>query len=525
MHQELSYHILDKSMLDEIVGLIQKRYGLEEKPVYVVTRTFLDSFDNRLYSGGVQLWQEQIDGEIALYQNGIPKCAPARKFALGESIPKTADDLPNSPVREQITKLLGIRALMQQIEVKSRVHSFHILDDEEKTVLRVNVEDSECRIPGKDRYIDCGSRLRVLPVRGYPEPFFRVKKLISKKTDLAQEEEGLFEQALNLVGKRVCGYSSKISFMFDPAMPSAVAARQIHLHLLDIVEANIPGVKEDLDSEFLHDMRVAVRRMRSALTQIKGVLAEEDVNRFKSRLAWVGQATGPTRDMDVFLLEFERYRECLPERFRRDLNPLHDFLENHQEKEHAELVKKINSPYFRVLIKELREFSENRAGQEDGPKAATPISELANKRIYKMYCRVMNDGKAISDDSPAEHLHELRKECKKLRYLMEFFRSLYPEKRIDKLIKSLKKLLDNLGSFQDLEVQADKLRDYAGQMVEEGETPHDTLLAMGMLVDALLSKQQRSREEFADRFAKFSQQENKKVFQKLFAPNNKKDKG
>jgi len=524
LQQELSYHILDGAVLDEVMGLIQKRYGLEEKPVYVVTRTFLDSFDNRLYSGGVQLWLEQRGVVTALYQNGIPKSAPARKFALPESIPKTADDLPDSPVREQITKLLGIRALMQQIEVKTSVHSFHLLDDEGKTVLRVNVEDSECRIPGKGCYLACGSRLRVLPVRGYPKPLAQVKKLIIKNTDLAQEEEGLFEQALNLVGKRVCGYGSKISFIFDPAMASAVASRQIHFHLLEIVEANIPGVKEDLDTEFLHDMRVAVRRIRSALTQIKGVFLSEDVNRFKSRLAWVGQATGPTRDMDVFLLEFERYGTCLPERFRDDLNPLHDFIESHQKKEHGELVKKLNSPYFRALIKELREFSENRAGLEDGPKAATPISELANKRIYKMYCRVINDGKVIDDDSPAEHLHELRKECKKLRYLMEFFRSLYPEKKIGQLIKALKQLLDNLGNFQDLEVQADKLRDYARQMVEEGDTPHDTLLAMGMLVDVLLSKQQQSRQEFAARFAKFSQQENKKVFKKLFAPNNKKDK-
>ena len=525
MQHELSYHILDGAVLDEVIGPIQRRYDLEEKPVYVVSRTYLDSFDNRLYSGGVQLWLEQKEGVTTLYQNGIPKSSPARRFALSESIPKTAGDLPNSPAREIISKLLGIRALMQQIEVKIRVYSFHILDDEKKTVLRVHVEDSECRMPGKGNYIACGSRLRIQPVRGYPEPLIQIKKIISKKSDFAIVEDGLFEQGLNLIGKRVCGYSSKISFRFDPAMASIIAARQIHFHLLEIVEANISGVKKDLDTEFLHDMRVAVRRIRSALTQIKGVFHSADVNRFKSRLAWVGKVTGPTRDMDVFLLEFERYRACLPERFRDDLNPLHDFLVSHQKMEHGVLVKKLNSPYFRTLIKELREFSENTTGQDDAPEAATPISELADKRIYKMYRRVMHDGKAVADDSPAEHLHDLRKECKKLRYLMEFFRSLYPEKKIRQLIKSLKHLLDNLGNYQDLEVQADKLRDYARQMVEEGDTPHDTLLAMGMLVDALLSKQQQAREEFADHFAKFSQPDNQKVFQKLFAPSNKKGKG
>jgi CHAD domain-containing protein len=418
-----------------------------------------------------------------------------------------------------------MRALMPQVEVKSNVNCMHLLDDEKKTVLRIYIEQSECRDPNEGDYIACGGLLRLQPVRGYPEPLTKVKKLISKKSDLTVADEGLFEQALNAIGKEPCGYSSKLSFQFDSTMPAVLAAKQIHLHLLNIVEANIPGVKQDLDSEFLHDLRVAVRRIRSALTQIKGVFSTEDLNKFKSRLAWVGQVTGPTRDMDVFLLEFEQYRDCLPERFRNDLDPLHDFLENHQEMEHRVMVRKINSPYFRTLVKELRSFLEDTTEHNGAPEAAIPISDLADKRIYKMYCRVIKDGKNVNDDSPAEHLHDLRKECKKLRYLMEFFRSIYPDKKIAQLIKSLKQLLDNLGNFQDLEVQADKLRDYARQMVEESETPHDTLLAMGMLVDALLTKQQQARVEFADRFASFSKQENQKIFKELFAPKKNKGKG
>ncbi len=521
----MSYYISDGSSLNKLIVQVRKKYDLDETPAYEVKRIFLDSFDWRLYSGGVRLWAELKDGVIALYQNGIPKSALARRFALSETIPKTPDDLPNGPIRSAISKLLEMRALLSQIEVKSAVRCVGLLDDEKKSVLRIYIEDSECRIPGNGDYIHCGSRLRLQPVRGYSKPLAQVKTLISRRSGLIPAEEGLLEQALSAAGKNICGYSSKISFCFDPATPAVLAAREIHLHLLNVVEANVPGVKVDLDSEFLHDLRVAVRRIRSALTQVKGVFSTADVNRFKSRLAWVGQVTGPTRDMDVFLLEFEQYQNCLPERFRDDLDPLHDFLVSHQKIEHGEMVKKINSPYFRTLIKELRAFMESTTEQNGAPEAATSISELADKRIYKMYCRVMKDGLAIADDSPAEHLHNLRKECKKLRYLMEFFRSIYPEKKIARLIKSLKQLLDNLGNYQDLEVQADKLRDYARQMVEEGETPHDTLLAMGMLVDALLTRQQQVRVEFSDRFASFSQPDNQKIVQTLFASKMKKGKG
>ena len=70
-------------------------------------------------------------------------------------------------------------------------------------------------------------------------------------------------------------------------------------------------------------------------------------------------------------------------------------------------------------------------------------------------------GTAIDDDSPAEDLHELRKVGKELRYLLEFFASLYPPEVGKPFVKTLKGLQDQLGRFQDHEVQANKLRELA----------------------------------------------------------------
>jgi len=60
--------------------------------------------------------------------------------------------------------------------------------------------------------------------------------------------------------------------------------------------------------------------------------------------------------------------------------------------------------------------------------AAVPIIDLARKRIYKRYQRVVSDGDYILTHTQDELLHALRIECKKLRYLMEFFASLFPKK-------------------------------------------------------------------------------------------------
>jgi CHAD domain-containing protein len=271
-----------------------------------------------------------------------------------------------------------------------------------------------------------------------------------------------------------------------------------------------------VDSEFLHDYRVAVRRTRSALTQVKKVFPDDRTEHFKERFAWLGQITGPTRDMHVYLLGFDDYRDSLPQDFQKDLEPLRAFLRAHQKLEHGRLVKKLASAEYKKLMEEWRDFLKETDLDPASKHGGKPLAEVANKRIYKMAQRVFDEGDAIDAQSPPEDLHELRKSCKKLRYLMEFFQSIYPPAKIGGLIREIKRLLDNLGDYQDLEVQASKLREFAHQMVKEGDTPADTLLAMGMLVDGLLRRQQEKRGEFKERYARFADKENRQRFRVLF---------
>ena len=101
---------------------------------------------------------------------------------------------------------------------------------------------------------------------------------------------------------------------------------------------------------------------------------------------------------------------------------------------------------------------------------------------------------------------------------MEFFQSLYPEAEIKTLIKALKVLQENLGDFQDLEVQVSNLKHFGQQMLEQGLTAAEAIMAMGILVQGLEQRQHQVRKEFADRFAEFQQAENRRLFKALFAP-------
>ena len=87
-------------------------------------------------------------------------------------------------------------------------------------------------------------------------------------------------------------------------MPAAAAVAAVLTALLDTLEANVPGTIRDIDTEFLHDLRVAVRRTRSALKLAGDVLPGGWPRRFRPEFKWLGDLTTPTRDLDVYLLGY-----------------------------------------------------------------------------------------------------------------------------------------------------------------------------------------------------------------------------
>jgi CHAD domain-containing protein len=303
----------------------------------------------------------------------------------------------------------------------------------------------------------------------------------------------------------------------DDGMRTDAAAKTILRHQFEIMQAMEAGAIAGLDAECLHDFRVAVRRTRSALGQIPGIFPQRKLTRFRNGFAWLGEVTGPARDMDVYLLHYDDYAARLPLAAQSDLQPLRTFLETHQNRERERLAKALGSHRYRQLLAAWGGFlGEAVPGKTVLPNAMRPVSAVAGEQIARAYRRVLKQGKAIRRSSPPPDLHQLRKSCKKLRYLLEFFQAFYAPKKIARLIKALKTLQDNLGLFQDLEVHAGALRTFSTQMVEEQQVPAATLMAMGMLAADLQQQQHQVRKEFRERFAEFQRARHRQVFEELF---------
>ena len=231
------------------------------------------------------------------------------------------------------------------------------------------------------------------------------------------------DAALAAAGRRAEDYSSKLDVHLSPGMPAQGALRNVLLYLLDALEANVPGTIRDVDTEFLHDLRVAVRRTRSALKLAGDVLPGGLRERFGTEFKWLGDLTTPTRDLDVYLLGYQDMAAALISAKPAELAPFHEHLRAQRAAEYRKLVRGLRSARFTRLTCEWRAVLTGLPpgrGRRGGYSAA----ELAADRIGRAHRRVLRQGQAITPDSPPERLHDLRKRCKELRYLLEIFASL-----------------------------------------------------------------------------------------------------
>jgi len=480
-----------------------------------VRRTYYDSFDWRLYLGNTLL-EDSHDGKLHTLAlrtlDGADRC---HQIQL-DTVPRFARDIPGGPLRQFLEPVLEMRELVPRVMVRCVIRTLRILNRDEKTVARLAFEANTLPRRQGTRSGKPECRVVLIPVRGYRKNGDQVAGYLQER-GLVPAPAGLLQTSLALLGEVPGTYSSKPVLQLDPAMRADHATRLVLHRLLDIMLQNEAGVRTGTDTEFLHDFRVAIRRTRSALSQIKRVFPKRTVDRYTREFAWLGQVTSPLRDLDVYLLHFDDYRTILPADMRADIEPLRDFLAGHRETSQRALLRALDSARYRRLTGSWRSLLEQPVNERTRlENAGRPVIEVACERIWRTYRRILRKGAAITTDTPATALHELRKDCKKLRYLMEFFQSLFPAKKITALIRTLKLLQDNLGRFQDYEVQVTSLQQYSRQMAEEGMAGAGTLMAMGMLIDGLKQRQRETRREFAERFETFSVAANHARFRKLF---------
>ncbi len=479
--------------LATIISALSARYVVVTASNHLVRRVHLDTFDQRLRAAGLTLeHQSTASGErVVVRSAGASTLVAASVQDL--SWPAHPDVLPVGPVRDAVAPVAGIRALMVIRDEKRRMVRLELHNNDGKTVVRVEVDE-----PAASGGRPEGMTLTTL--RGYDEDGRRAAKALAALGLLAVDPREDEEPVTPTRGAKA-----------DRTGPALGLLTTALRGFLETMRANLPGLLDDVDTEFLHDFRVAVRQTRSTLKVGRPALPEVMRSRWEPEFKWLGDLTTPARDLDVYELDLPTMGEWLTAADPTDLEPFSTYLRRRRASERRALVDELRSSRFRQLDKEWDEQLAGLADASEGiDQERLSAGRLADRSLSSAYRRVMRGGAAITDDSPADDLHQLRKRCKELRYALEVFAPVVAKGPRKHAVAHLRGLQDVLGRFQDAEVHCHALRGFAGDMMVE-RAPASALLAMGELIGHLDADQDRARREFNGAFARFAHPSNQRL--------------
>jgi CHAD domain-containing protein len=289
----------------------------------------------------------------------------------------------------------------------------------------------------------------------------------------------------------------------DRKMRAFDGYRVVLRDLADAVDGSWAGSIEHADPEALHEMRVAMRRTRTVLVQAGHVLPPKVIDRALQGFTSLASLTGPARDLDVYLIEWDAYVAPLTRRSVSSLTPVRRQLEARGDDAHLTLAAALRSADALDLMSWWTAWLDKPVGRKSwGKHGEHQLGRVVAKRIERAHDRLIRHGRLIGPETPAEKVHDLRKDAKRLRYLFECFGSLVADDPRRRFVNRLKELQDNLGEHQDAAVHVAQLRAIADSFAPDEVRPATTA-AIEELVCALDARSREARLAFHQRFEGF----------------------
>lgn len=238
--------------------------------------------------------------------------------------------------------------------------------------------------------------------------------------------------------------------MADTEMAVAEAARQQLRRFFEKLLARENGVRKGEDTEDIHQMRVATRRLRASLQVVASVFEPMTLRRYRRGLGRIARALGAVRDHDVFLAHIIAYRDGLPEGERARLQPLIDTATAERTRARRKLLDVLDARRYQKFKRAFATFLTTPGAEvlpPPEPGITQRVRDFAGSTIFRRYelWRAYEVGLSRGDD---ETLHQARIAGKHLRYTLEFFAdALGPD--VEQVLDPLVSLQDTLGALQD----------------------------------------------------------------------------
>jgi CHAD domain-containing protein len=278
------------------------------------------------------------------------------------------------------------------------------------------------------------------------------------ETPLPDQAPALSQEPQSLSASTELAGPRNIGVLPDDSLPEA--ARKVLAYHFARLRAKQKGTRQGSDPEDLHDMRVAVRRMRAAWRVFAGAFKGGSTRKLRQRLRVLSDRLGVVRDLDVLIENLEAYRDGLDEPDRAGLDPLLSLWRRQREEAQEELVAELDSERHARLVADLKEFLE--AGANEAATVASPtlphhVCDRAPSQIWAAY-EAVRAYDPVLPWADVETLHRLRIAGKWLRYDLEFFGEALGRDSA-RLTERVVALQDSLGYLHDADVAAKLTRD------------------------------------------------------------------
>lgn len=272
--------------------------------------------------------------------------------------------------------------------------------------------------------------------------------------------------------------------LFMTTKPQAVKATKLSLskkmnieeafqaivqNCLEQIQANEEGVAQFHDVESLHQMRVGLRRLRSALSMFKEVIALPE--ELQQELTWLGDELGAARDWDV--LAGSTLAVIKSEDDKREVDAIRQAALDKAKQMHDKAAVSISSPRYTKFILMISNWIQRQEWRNtlftgDTHRLREPLNAFVREMLKNDQKRLIKRGSQLKGATP-ESRHRVRIAAKKMRYDTEFFQSLLPKKEVTSYVKELSALQDNLGWLNDVAVADNLLKDLQSGQTELAE--------------------------------------------------------
>jgi CHAD domain-containing protein len=295
-------------------------------------------------------------------------------------------------------------------------------------------------------------------------------------------ETGLYASGLNPEGDSEFGPTR-----IDPSMSLGEVAFAVLRAQFAEMQNHEPGTRLGEDPEELHDMRVPTRRMRAAMKVFEGALPER-ASWLREELRWVAHALGDVRDLDVQIERFQAWKREADEEVSGFLDRILTITHKRRAEARKNMLETLDSVRYERLLFSFAEMlrlgpaAELELARTNGKdQAGEPVTAAAPALISDRHRKWRKAAKRLDETSSPEAFHDVRKKGKRLRYTLEFVSEVYG-RPVQKLVKPLKALQDDLGDHQDAVVAAAYLREL-GTTTSQARVPRGVAFTMGVYAE------------------------------------------